>query len=106
MLAIRLQHNVEPYYLLVGTVDSLREGQKDGLLQENIPIVFDDLTPGVARGSRPPMSLDDIKHFTEVESGTSVNARCRDINFAPNMPKIVTTSAMDMHQWHKETNSV
>ena len=102
-LATCLQNSVEPYYLFVGTVDSLREGQKAGLLLENIPIVFDDLTPGVARGSRPPMSLDDIKHFTEVENGTSVNARCRDINFSPNMPKIITTNARNMNEWHKET---
>ena len=58
---------------------------------------------GVARGSRPPMSLDDTKHFTEVENGTSVNARSRDINFAPNMPNSITTNAMDHHDWHKET---
>ena len=46
-LAMSLQNNlIEPYYLLVGTVYSLREGQKDGLLQEHVPIVFDDPTPG------------------------------------------------------------
>ena len=103
MLALRMQSTAnEPYYLMVGTVDSLREGQKDGLLQEHIPVVFDDLTPGLARGSRPGMSMDDIKHFTEVECGSSVNARCKDINFSANMPKFVTTNATDLHQWHQE----
>ena len=47
------------------------------------------------------MTLDDIKHFTEVENSSSVNARNNDINFAANMPKLVTTNATNLHEWHK-----
>lgn len=102
MLAVRLQKDVaEPFYISVKTVDSLREGQRDGLLVEGVPILYDDLTPGLPRGTRPCMSLDDVKHFTEVENASSVNARNNDINFAANMPKIVTTNATNLHEWHK-----
>ena len=85
-MADRLQTSGNAYFLKCGTVDSARDAVYDGQLKEGVPLFFDDLTPGDARGSRPPHSLDGIVHFTEVASSTSANARNRDMKHYSGCP--------------------
>ena len=92
----------EAYYILAGTVDSLRSAVDDGLIKSNVPVLFDDLTPGLKRGSRPCMSLDDIKKFCEVVLATAINARNKDIEMAANMPRLVNSNATSPHGWHHD----
>lgn len=88
--------------MFVGTVDVLRLAMKDGLLKTNVPVLFDDLTPGLPRGSRPPMNLDDIAKFSEVLKKSTINARNADISMAEGMPKVVTTNAVTPFAWHPD----
>jgi len=89
-----------PYYLKVGTVDILREAVKDGLMCDNVPIVLDEVTPGAARGTRPPTTLHDVKRLCEVEGTTTTDGRNNDIVFKSDQPRIFTTNAMCPFDWH------
>jgi hypothetical protein len=100
-LALALQRDLpEQCYLFVGTVDILRNAGAEGLLRSGVPVLYDDLTPGLPRGSRPPMNLDDIAKFTEVFNKSTINARNGDIDMHPGMPKLCTTNATSPHEWH------
>ena len=103
-VAVELQkdENYRRYFLKVGTVDSLRECAEQALMKQNIPILFDEITPGKARGSRSCMSLEDIKHVSEIPETTSVDARNNDISFYSNQPRVFTTNAYGPHGWHPD----
>ena len=84
-LAVRLQTNVEPYYLFVGTVDSLREGHsKIGSL------------------AQPKVKNTQSKHIVKVWMITGINkisfiAKDRRMDFYKKMcPSYSTTSPQDI----------
>ena len=91
-----------PFYLKVGTADSLRQATADGQMRLGVPILFDEVTPSVARGSRPAMSFEDVKHMTEAASSSALDGRSNDIVFAPKQPKIFTSNANSPHEWFRE----
>jgi hypothetical protein len=91
-----------PFYLKVGTADSLRTAMRDGQMREGVPILFDEVTPSVARGSRPAMSFEDIKHMTESADTSALDGRNSDIVFARLQPKIFTSNAKSPHEWFRD----
>jgi len=99
-LATHDQCNEHPYYLKVGTVDILREAIKDNLMVEQVPVVLDEVTPGMPRGTRPCMTLDDVKRLTEVEGTTVTDGRCNDIAFKSEQARVFTTNSLTPHGWH------
>jgi hypothetical protein len=102
LLAVRLQKKggADPYYLKVGTVDSLRVA-KD-LMAANVPILFDEVTPSFPRGSLPPMTIECLKHITEAADTSCVHARYGDIVFHFPQPKIFTSNAASPHAWFNQ----
>ena len=85
------------YFIKAGTIDSLRKCKS--LLRENVPIVFDDVTPGLRRGSRPPMTIDELKKTTTVYAADCTDARNNDIIIPTNCPRIWTSNAMSPDEW-------
>ena len=73
-IAKRLQ-KYNQYYILVGTVDGLSKAQAQGLQADNVPIVLDDCTPALPRGSRPAMTAEELKHNTNVVTSDTLAAR-------------------------------
>ena len=103
VLASKLQvDEPEPFYVFAGTIDSLRSASRDGLLRTGVPVIIDDITPGEAQGSRPPITLENIKKLLEVLSATSIHARCKDVHMQAGMPRIITTNATTPKEWHFE----
>jgi hypothetical protein len=100
--ALQMDSGSPPFYLKVGTADSLRIAMKDGQMREGVPILFDEVTPSVARGSRPAMSFEDIKHITESEDTSALDSRMTDIVFQRLQPKILTSNAKSPHEWFRE----
>ncbi len=82
----------EQYFIKTGTIDSLRKCKS--LLREKVPIILDDITPGFRRGSRPNMTLDELKKTTTVSKTDCVEARNNDI-IIPKCPKVWTSNAQD-----------
>jgi cytochrome c1 len=74
---------------------------RDGQMREGVPILFDEVTPSVARGSRPAMSFEDVKHMTEVADTSALDGR-KDIVFARLQPKIFTSNANSPHDWFRD----
>ena len=101
-MELQKDENFKSYFLKVGTVDSLRDCADQALMKQNIPILFDEITPGKARGTRSCMSLEDVKHVCEIPETTSVDARNNDISFHSNQPRIFTTNAYGPHGWHND----
>ncbi len=91
----------EPYYLKVGTVESLKKISEH--LVANVPLIFDDVAPSEARGTRPCMSWNETKHLTYVtkskEGSESLDARNDDIVFPPNCPRIFTSNKLTPSDW-------
>ena len=103
VLASKLQvDEPEPFYVFAGTIDSLRSASHDGLLRTGVPVIIDDITPGEAQGSRPPITLENLKKLLEVLSATSIHARCKDIHMQAGMPRIITTNSTTPKEWHFE----
>ena len=71
-------------------------------MKAGVPILFDEITPGKGRGTRPGMMLEDIKHMCEVSLNSTVDGRCRDISFHQDQPRIFTSNAYGPHGWHPE----
>ena len=103
-LALELQRDSDSvaYFLKVGTVDSLRDVSDRNLMAENIPVLFDEVTVGRMRGTRPCMSLEDVKHLCEILETTTVDGRNNDISFYHNQPRRFTSNALGAHEWHRE----
>ncbi len=85
----------EAFYLKVGTADSLRAATRDGLMRPGVPILFDEVTPSVPRGSRCAMSVEDVKHMTEAADSSALDGRNSDIVFAYPQPKVFTSNASE-----------
>jgi hypothetical protein len=104
LLAGSLQKDTgkEPFYLKVGTADSLQVAMRDGQMQPFVPILFDEVTPAAPRGSRLAMGFEDVKHMTDVTETTSLDGRCKDIIFGCPQPRIFTSNAATPHEWFRE----
>jgi hypothetical protein len=97
--ALQRDSGSEPFYLKVGTADVLRTAMREGLMQEGVPILFDEVTPAAGRGSRAMMSIECVKHMTESADTSTLEGRNSDIVFARLMPKIFTSNAKSPHDW-------
>ena len=88
-----------PYFIKVGTLDSLRDAFR-GHVKPGVPILFDDMTliQGSAQGN---FLLADLKQLFEVKESSGLRARFKDFAFSPNMPRIFTSNAMDVYEFHK-----
>ena len=100
-LATNLQRESgnDPFYLKVGTADSLRDATRDGQMRPGVPILFDEVSPSAPRGSRQAMGIEDVKHMTEAAETSSLDSRFKDIVFAYPQPKIFTSNAATPHEW-------
>jgi hypothetical protein len=93
--------NWPPYYIKVGTVESLRDASMNGSMKSKVPILFDDLSPDRACGTRTGMPIEVLKLILEVSQSTSVHARFKDLVFASDQPRIFTANAATPHEWHR-----
>jgi hypothetical protein len=90
----------QPYYIKVGTVESLRDANTNGFMKSKVPVLFDDLSPDRACGTRTGMPVESLKLILEVTQSTSVHARFKDLVFAANQPRIFTANASNPNDWH------
>ena len=104
LLATGLQagNGKPPFYLKVGTVDSLRVAAAAGWMQMNVPILFDEVTPDAPRGTRAPMGIECVKHITESASSSTVDGRNSDITIHCPQPKVFTSNAASPHEWFQQ----
>ncbi len=89
------------HFILVSTVDGLRDATNEKLMNRYVPIMLDEVRPGAPRGSRPPMNLEDLKHITTIKEKTAVDARMKDVVFDKEMPRVLTTNSPTPNDWHK-----
>lgn len=89
------------FFIVVSTVDGLRDATNEKLMSRYVPIMLDEVRPGAPRGSRPPMNLEDLKHITTVKEKSAVDARMKDVVFDKEMPRIFTTNSPTPNDWHK-----
>jgi len=89
-----------PYFLTVGTVDSLRKVQ--GSLRSGTPLCFDDVTPKAPRGTRKAMTIEEVKHLTNVTASESCDGRSNDITIPDNCPRVFTSNASTPSEWCDE----
>ena len=47
------------------------------------------------------MSIEDIKHMTEVQKSSTLDGRNKDISFSTDQARVFTTNAEGPHGWHK-----
>eukprot|EP00971_Amphidinium_carterae_P325324 6455531-Amphidinium_carterae.1 len=71
-------------------------------MKPGVPILLDEVKVGEKRGTRPPMTVEDLKHLCEVAGATTVDARNSDVKFAEEQPRIMTANASDPNKWHPE----
>jgi hypothetical protein len=93
-------HDEEAYYIQTGTVEGL--SKVSALLADNIPILFDDLTPNSSRKGRAAMTPEALKHIFNVQSSGVVDARYADIAVPENCARLITTNALTPHEWLPE----
>jgi hypothetical protein len=89
------------YFIKVGTVESLRDAANTGAMKSKIPLLFDDLSPDSACGTRTGMPIESLKLILEVSQSTCIHARFKDLVFAADQPRIFTANAANPHGWHK-----
>jgi hypothetical protein len=89
------------YFIKVGTVESLRDASNTGAMKSKIPLLFDDLSPDSACGTRNGMPIESLKLILEVTQSTCIHARFKDLVFAADQPRIFTANASNPHGWHK-----
>ena len=89
------------YFIKVGTVESLRDAANTGLMKSKIPILFDDLSPDTACGTRTGMPIESLKLILEVTQSSCIHARFKDLVFAADQPRIFTANAANPKGWHK-----
>jgi len=95
--------NYQPYFIKVGTVDSLRDCVSQGLMRANVPIVLDEVKLGAPRGgSQGTATLEDGKRLLESASSSNVGARHHDVPLHEDQPKIFTSNAMSPNGWHRD----
>ena len=78
----------------------VRDAFRDKHVKTNVLILFDDmtLTQDTNRGG---LVLEDLKHLFEVKESSDLHARFKDFAFQPNIPRIFTSNAMDVSEFHK-----
>lgn len=89
-----------PYYIKVGTVESLRQAEKSYLLRDNVPILFGEVTPGKKLGSRCVMDIDGIRKMTEIVDTMGLDGLNDDISFRENQARVFTSNASCPNTWH------
>ena len=89
------------YFVMVQTVEGLSAAAAGGWLLPGIPILLDELKPSAPRGTRPCMSVDELKKLTDVTTSVTVDARYRDLRLCEDEPRVVTANAMNPSDWHE-----
>lgn len=95
------QESRRPYFIESLTVDGLSAAAKGGWCVANKPILLDEVRPNQARGTRPPMSVDELKKVLTVSEATTIDARFSDIQLSVDQPRIITSNAMNPSDWHR-----
>ena len=72
---------LRPYMIVVQTVEGLSAAAHGGFCHEWVCILLDEIRPGQCRGTRPAMSIDEVKKLCMVDIQTTFDARNKD---APN----------------------
>jgi hypothetical protein len=98
---LKLSCNWPSYFIKVGTVESLRGAAINGSMKGKIPILFDDLSPDMACGTRAGMPIESLKLILEVSQSTSIHARFKDLVLAADQPRIFTVNAATPQAWHR-----
>jgi hypothetical protein len=91
-----------PYIITSQTVEGLMTAASGGWCQEWVGLLLDELRPGQPRGTRPPMTMDEIKKLCSIDIAATIDARHHDIMLSVDQPRIVTANAMDPSQWHSD----
>ena len=89
-----------PYIVITQTVEGLTTAASGGWCQEWVGLLLDELRPGQPRGTRPPMSVDELKKLCSIDIAATIDARNRDIMLSVDQPRIMTANAMNPSQWH------
>jgi hypothetical protein len=89
-----------PYFVTTQTVEGLTTAASGGWCQEWVGLLLDELRPGQPRGTRPPMSVDELKKLCSIDIAATIDARNRDIMLSVDQPRVMTANAMDPSQWH------
>lgn len=90
----------KPYSIVVQTVEGLASAAAGGWCQEWVGILLDEIRPGQARGTRPPMTPDEVKKLCSIDIQGTIDARNRDILLSVSQPRINTANAMNPSEWH------
>ena len=64
--------------LVVQTVEGLSAAAHGGFCHEWVCILLDEIRPGQCRGTRPAMSIDEVKKLCMVDIQTTFDARNKD----------------------------
>lgn len=89
----------DPFALIISTVEAMPRGT-DPRVRSGVPVIADDLRPGVPRGGRPAHTVEDMKVIGDIPDGGDLSARYSDVHFAPMMPRIFTSNDSDPHNFH------
>jgi hypothetical protein len=89
-----------PYIVSTQTVEGLTTAASGGWCQQWVGLLLDELRPGQPRGTRPPMSVDELKKLCSIDIAATIDARHRDIMLSVDQPRIMTANAMMPSQWH------
>jgi len=90
----------ENYIIKAGTLDSLRSCCSAGLMQKGTAILMDDITPAKPRGTRPSMSIEEVKHMVMVDDiAQSADGRSSDIQYADQQSRVFASNAMTIQAW-------
>ena len=93
---IHQEPGIGPFGLVVSTVEAMPRSP-DCRVRAGVPVLFDDMRPGVQRLSRPAHTLEDMKTLGEVRDGGQMAARYSDIHFEPNMSRVFTSNDSTPH---------
>ena len=85
------------YYVMAGTVDGLRH--MHGQLVVGTAILLDDVTAGGKQGSRAPITLEQLKHLTNIVGHETLSARYDDLSIPDECTRVFTTNAQSPHEW-------
>ena len=97
----------ENYIIKAGTLDSLRTCCSAGLMVNGTAVLMDDVTPSKRRGTRPSMSVEDVKHMVMVDDiAQSADGRTTDIQFADQQARVMTSNAMTIQSWCHDLRNI
>ena len=88
------------YFVMVQTVEGLSAAAGGGWLLPGIPVLLDEVKPSAPRGTRPPMSAEELKKLTDVTTSVTMDARYRDLRLCEDEPRVMTANAMNPSEWH------